>query len=122
MKVLVAQLCPTLCKPMDCRLPGSSVRGILQARVLEWLALPVSRGSSQPGIKLRSPALQADSLLSEPPGKTSLIIALTPEMGKNYIMYPEHLEHYMFSKSSIKVNIISIYCLVGNSFEGVFLI
>jgi len=47
MKVLVAQSCPTLCDPMDCSLPGSSVHGILQARILEWVAIPFSRGSSQ---------------------------------------------------------------------------
>ena len=41
-------LCPTLCKPMDCSPPGSSVHGILQARILEWVAIPFSRGSSQP--------------------------------------------------------------------------
>ena len=40
------QLCPTLCNPMDCSLPGSSVQGILQARILEWVAMPFSRGSS----------------------------------------------------------------------------
>ena len=43
----VIQLCPTLCNPMDCSLPGSSVHGILQARVLKWVAYPFSRGSSQ---------------------------------------------------------------------------
>ena len=42
------QLCPTLYDPIDCILPGSSVRGILQARILEWGARPSSRGSSQP--------------------------------------------------------------------------
>ena len=42
-KVKVAQLCPTLCDPMDC-----IVHGILQARILEWVAVPFSRGSSQP--------------------------------------------------------------------------
>ena len=42
------QSCPTLCDPMDCSPPGSSVRGILQARILEWVAMPSSRGSSQP--------------------------------------------------------------------------
>ena len=41
-------LCLTLCDPMDCSPPGSSVHGILQARVLEWVAMPSSRGSSQP--------------------------------------------------------------------------
>ena len=44
----VAQSCPTLCDPMDYSLPGSSVRGIFQARVLEWIAISFSRGSSQP--------------------------------------------------------------------------
>ena len=44
----VAQLCLTLCDPVDCSLLGSSVRGIFQARVLEWVAISVSRGSSQP--------------------------------------------------------------------------
>ena len=44
--VLVAQLCLTLCNPMDCSLPGSSVHGIFQARILEWAVMPSSRGSS----------------------------------------------------------------------------
>ena len=39
-KTLVAQSCPTLCNPMDCSLPGSSVHGIFQARILEWVAMP----------------------------------------------------------------------------------
>ena len=43
----VAQSCPTLCDPMDCSLPGSSVHGIFQAIVLEWIAISFSRGSSQ---------------------------------------------------------------------------
>ena len=54
---------------MDCSPPGSSVHGILQARILEWVAFPFSRGSSQPRIEPRSPALQADSLPAEPQGK-----------------------------------------------------
>ena len=43
----VTQSCPTLCGPMDCSLPGSSVHGIFQARILEWVAISFSRGSSQ---------------------------------------------------------------------------
>ena len=66
---LVTQSHPTLCNPMDYSLPGSSVHGILQERILEWVAMYSSRGSSQPKIKFRSPALQADSLLSDPLGK-----------------------------------------------------
>ena len=46
MCVLVAQSCLILCDPVDCSLPGSSVHGILQARILEWVAIPFSRGSS----------------------------------------------------------------------------
>ena len=44
----VVQPSPTLCNPMDCSLPGSSIRGIFQAKVLEWVAISFSRGSSQP--------------------------------------------------------------------------
>ena len=53
--------------PMDCSPPGSSVHGILQARIiLEWVTIPFSRDLSNPGIELGSPAPQADSLQSEP--------------------------------------------------------
>ena len=45
-KVLVAHSCPILCDPMDCSPLGSSVHGILQARILEWIAIPFSKGSS----------------------------------------------------------------------------
>ena len=62
-----AQSCPTLCGPMDCSPPGFSIRGIFQARVLEWVA--ISPGDlPNPGIKPRTPTLQADALPSEPPG------------------------------------------------------
>ena len=72
MYVLVTQLCPTLCDPQslgDCSPLGASVHGILQARILEWFSIPFSRDFSDSGVKPRSPALQADSLPSEPPGK-----------------------------------------------------
>ena len=44
----VTQLCLTLCDPLDCSPPGTAVHGILQARMLEWVAIPFSRGSLQP--------------------------------------------------------------------------
>ena len=47
-RVSVAQSCPTLCDPMNCSPPGFSVHGMVQARILEWVAIPLSRGSSQP--------------------------------------------------------------------------
>ena len=60
----VAQLCPTLCQPMD-----YTVHGILQARLLEWVAFSFSRELPNPGIEPRSLALQVDSLSTEPQGK-----------------------------------------------------
>ena len=66
---LVAQSCLTLCNLMDYSPPGFSVYGILQARILEGLPCPPPGDLHNPGIELGSPALQVDSLLSEPPGK-----------------------------------------------------
>ena len=66
--MLVTQSCLTLCNTMDYRPPGSSVHGILQARIMEWEAIPFSRGPLDPGIEAGSPTLQEDSLPSEPPG------------------------------------------------------
>ena len=63
--VLVNQSCLTLCDPMDSSLPGSSVHGILQARILDWVAIPFPRDLPDPGIKPGSPALQEDSLPSQ---------------------------------------------------------
>ena len=65
----VTQSCPTLCDPIDCSLSGSSIHGIFQARMLEWIAISFSRGSSQPKNRTGSPTLQADALPSEPPEK-----------------------------------------------------
>ena len=67
---LVAQLCPTLCNHMNCSLPGSSIHGILQARTLEWVAIPFSRVTfltqeSNLGLLYYRQIL----LPSEPPGK-----------------------------------------------------
>ena len=63
---IVAQLCLTLCDPMDCSSPGSSVPGILQARILECVAIHFFRDLLNPGVEPGSPALQANSLPSEP--------------------------------------------------------
>ena len=60
---------------MDCSPPGSFVHGILQARILERVAISFSRGSFQPRIEPGSPVLQADSFLSEPPGKPHIVAA-----------------------------------------------
>ena len=72
------QSCLTLCDTMDYSPPGSSIHGILQARILEWVAMLSSRGSSQPRDQIQYPALQVDSLSSEPPGKPWQIIYGSP--------------------------------------------
>ena len=66
------QLCPTLCDPMDCSLPGASVHGIVPARILEWVAISFSRGSSWPRDQTRISFVFCIGrwvLHSEPPGK-----------------------------------------------------
>ena len=65
---LVTQSCPTLCDPTDCSLSGSFFHGILHTRMLEWVAIPSLGDRPNPGIEPGSPAFQADSLPSEPPG------------------------------------------------------
>ena len=60
---------------MDCSLPGSSVHRILQARILEWVPFPSPGHLSQPRIKSVSPELQADFLLSQPPGKPKALLS-----------------------------------------------
>ena len=65
MCVLVTQSGLTRCEPMDCSPPGFSVHGILQARIVEWIAFPSPEELPNPGIEPWFPALQADSLLFE---------------------------------------------------------
>ena len=80
MKVKIIQLCLTLCEHMD-----YTVHGILQARILEWVAFPFSRDLPNPGIEPRSPALQADrspalqadSLPAEPQGNPTEVGSLS---------------------------------------------
>ena len=67
---LVAQSCPTLCDLVDCSPPGSSVHGILQARLWNGLPCPPPEDLLNPGIEFRSFTLQVDPLPSEPPGNS----------------------------------------------------
>ena len=64
-------VCPTLCDPIDCGPPSSSVHGIFQARILEWVAISLSRESSWPRDWTHIPAWHAEFLTTEPPGKPS---------------------------------------------------
>ena len=84
----VAQACPTLCSPMDCNLPGSSINGIFQARVLEWVAISFSRGSSRLIQGSNLPLLcllhwQVDSLPLAPPGKPQIMALILFFFGIN---------------------------------------
>ena len=70
----MCQSCLTLCDPMDCSLPGSSVHGISRQEYWGVLPFPSPGDLPNPGIEPRSPALWADTLPSEPPGKPTLYI------------------------------------------------
>ena len=97
------QSCPTLCNPMDCSPPGSSVHGILQARILEWVAMPSSRDSSQPRDQTQVSYLllhwQAGSLPLAPPGKPSL--PLVPPLYIIIIIYVYNCIVVKYSSFSI---------------------
>ena len=71
---LVDKSCLAVCNPMDCSLPGTSVHGILQARILEWLPFPSPGDLPDTGIEPGSPALQVDSLPTELQGKLLMTI------------------------------------------------
>ena len=66
---LVTKTCPTFCDPMDCSLLGSSVHGILQARILEWVAISLFRGSFQPRDQTHISCFVSGFFITEPPGK-----------------------------------------------------
>ena len=91
MPCVCAQSCLTLCDPMNSSPPGSSVHEILQARILEWVAIPFSRGSSNPGIEpsfLASPALAGGFFTAVPRGKPRLSLSLCLSMSLSRILFP----------------------------------
>ena len=87
--VLVAQSCPTLCDPKDYSMPSCSIHGILQARILEWGPFLSPGDLPNPGIKPRSPALQADSLLSESLKEVPILPARIPFL-RDPFLWPNH--------------------------------
>ena len=87
----VAQSCPTLCDPVDCSPPGSSVHGILQARILEWVAISFSRGSSRPRDRTQVSGIAGRSLTSEPPGKPKI------QLGWGQILSVLSRKHSLYS-------------------------
>ena len=95
---------------MGCSPTGSSVHGILQARILEWVAILFSPGDlSNPGIKPRSPVLQADSLLSEPPGKPThmcIYIYIYIFLKQKY-QEAKHLSYVIYSDIFYSISLFS---------------
>ena len=73
---MVTKLCLTLCNPMDGSPPCYSVHGILQARILEWVAIPFSRGSSQPRDRTHVSCLAGRFFTTEPPGRHPTMLYL----------------------------------------------
>ena len=82
MLCLVAQSCPTLCDPKDSSLSGSSVLGILQARILEWVAIPSSRESSPPRDQTQASRIAGRFFTTEPPGKPFLRYHRSPKISE----------------------------------------
>ena len=95
--VLISQSCSTLCDSKDCNPPGASLHGVLQARILQWVAILFSRDLPDPRIKLKSLTLQASFLPSELPGKPYFIILCV----YIYIIYKMYLI-YSFLKKKIR--------------------
>ena len=103
MLCLVAQMCLTLCDPMDCSPPSSSVHEDSPARILQWVAMPSSRGSSQPRDHTQVSHITHGFFTIEPPGKPAVRLTC-----KNVCLI-------IFVKSVIK-NVITIYSsLLPNS-------
>ena len=67
---LAAKSCPTLCSPMDYNRPGSSLHGIFQVRILEWVAVSFTRDLSRPRVQTHISSLAGGSFTTEPPGKS----------------------------------------------------
>ena len=92
--MLLAQLCLTLCDPMNYSLPSSSVHEILQSRILEWEAIPFSSDFPDPGIETSCPALKAGTLPSEP-NKWNTYIGRIEEEIKSLLMSGSSLSVHM---------------------------
>ena len=98
---LLAQSCPTLCDLMDCSPPGSSVHGIFEAKILGWIAISYSRGSSrsrdQP-MSLANPALAGRFFTTTPPGRHIFLILYT------YMLF---LLNYLKACSSFEISLLN---------------
>jgi len=107
-KVSVTQSCLTFCDPMDCSLPRSSVHGILQARTLEWVAIPFSKGPSQPRDQTQVSWIASNSLSSEPPGKPPKKYMFDINSYKSYLKSEN--ESYIHQEITPKASKCCIQC------------
>ena len=90
------QSCPTHCDPVDCSLPESSVHGILQARILEWVAMPSSRGSSRPRDQIRISCCSclADGFFTTGPlGKPAIVLYIITNLNISLLKWTSNYRH-----------------------------
>ena len=103
---LVAKSCLVLCDSMDCSLPGSSVHGICQVRILEWVVFPFSRDFANPRIKPTSPELAGGFFTTEPLGRPMISNMFSME-GKTSI---EYFSLFLITRyKTVRERIFSIY-------------
>ena len=101
------QLCPSLCDPMDCSLPGFSVHGILQARILEWeIPFPSPGDLPEPGIEPGSPALEADTLNSEPIPTPGDLPEINSFNCNNSVLQKHNTVNQLYNKNFAPIKII----------------
>ena len=98
------------CDPMDCSPPGSSVRGILQARILEWVAIPSPGDLPDPGIKSESPALQGNSLLTEVIHGIYKLKQVSECNSQEHLLHFSKRQQACWSVSGFYLFFISVFC------------
>ena len=102
MRAQSLQLCPTLYNPVEWSLPGSSVHGILQARILEGVALPSSRGSFQPRARTHVSCITARFVTAEPLGKPHYFEAVLAVVAFSFYMLSDHFFFTLLNKVTDK--------------------
>ena len=107
-KVMITQLCPDLCNPMDCRPPGSSVPGVLQVRILKWVAIPFSRGSSQLRDRTGVSCIAGRFFTTEPSGTRHCYFIIILSEGDLLVDYALV---YLYHRND-KFNILNLHCLL----------
>ena len=113
---LVAQLCPTLCDPLDCSPPGSSVHSNSPGKNTGVGCHTSSRGSSQPG----SPALQADSLPSEPPGKSHSLLIINILCHSGTFVKTDETASTGHNHPESMVDNMGIFCGFAQMYNGMY--